>query len=81
MKTKLLKKIRKAFLIKYVLNNYNKFYKEMILLDIKNSVIIKNRYDSINTVPDLAFVLEELGEEKLLKKYWDKKAIKTFRIL
>lgn len=80
MKTKLLKKIRKAFLIKYVLDDY-KYNKELVLLDIKKSVIIKNRYEGIHTVPNLAFVLEELGEKKLLKKYWDKKAHKAFKRL
>jgi len=80
MKTKLLKKIRKAFLIKYVLDNY-KYNKELFLFDIKNSVIIKNRWEGIHTVPDLAFVLEKLGKQKLLKKYWDKKASKAFKRL
>lgn len=81
MKTKLLKKIRKAFLIKYVLDDIYRYNKELVLLDIKKSVIIRNKFDGIYTVPDLAFVLKELKETKLLKKYWDKKARKAFKRL
>jgi len=80
MKTKLLRKIRKVFLIKYVLDG-NKYHKEMILFNKKTNKIQKNKWEGIFTTLDLAFVLEELGEQKLLKKYWAKKAWKTFRKL
>jgi len=61
MKTKLLRKIRKSVLIKYVLNGY-KYNKELVLFDIKNNRIQKNKWEGIHTIPDLAFVLEEVGE-------------------
>ena len=80
MKTKLLKKIRKLCLIKYVFDEH-RYNKELVLLDIKNNLIVKNRWSGLHTIPDLAFVLEELKETKLLKKYWDKKAFKTFKKL
>lgn len=80
MKTKLLRKIRKVFLMKYILCE-NKYNKELVLLDIKNSKIIKNQWHGLHTVHDLAFVLEELKETKLLKQYWNKKAYKKFKRL
>jgi len=80
MKTKLLRKIRKVFLIKYVLDG-NKYNKEMILFNKKTNKIQKNKWEGIFTTLDLAFVLEELGEQKLLKKYWAKKAWIKFKKL
>jgi len=77
MKTKLLRKIRKVFLMKYIFDEY-KLNKELVLLDIKNGKIIKKQ---LHIVPDLAFVLEKLKKPKLLKKYWGKRAIKTFKRL
>lgn len=80
MKTKLLRKIRKKFLIKYVIGEY-KYSKELFLFNIKTNVIKINRWEGVHTVPDLFFVLEELGESRLIKKYWAKKAWKTFKRL
>jgi hypothetical protein len=80
MKTKLLKKIRKLCLIKYVFDDY-KYYKELILFNKKANTIQTNKYEPIYSPPDLAFVLDELKQTKLLKKYWAKKAYKTFKKL
>jgi hypothetical protein len=80
MKTKLLRKIRKLCLIKYVLDEY-KYNKELILFNKKTNLIQKNKYEPIYSPTDLAFVLEELGEKELLKKYWAKKAYKQFKRL
>jgi hypothetical protein len=78
MKTKLLRKIRKLCLIKYVLDDY-KYNKEMVLFNKKTNKIQKNRWEGLHTYPDLAFVLEELKEIKLLDKYWAKIAYKQFK--
>lgn len=78
MKVKLLKKIRKLCLMKYVLDGY-KYNKELILFNKKTNSIQKNRWESIYSVPDLAFVLDELKQTKLLKQYWAKRAYKQFK--
>ena len=78
MKTKLLRKIRKLCLIKYSFND-NKYHKELMLFNKKTNTIRKNRYETIYSLPDLAFVLEELKETKLLKQYWAKRAYKQFK--
>jgi len=80
MKTKLLKKIRKAFSIKYVLD-YTKYNKQLILFDKREKSIKKNTWDGIYTIPDLEFVLRELQDKKLLNKYLDKKSYKMFKKL
>jgi len=80
MRVKLLRKIRKLCLFRYVLDGY-KYNKELILFNKKTNSIQKNRWEGMNTVPDLAFVLEELRETKLLKKYWAKRAYKQFKKL
>jgi hypothetical protein len=78
MKTKLLRKIRKLCLIKYVSNNYKD--KELVLFNKKNNTIKKNRIDAF-MVSDLAFVLRELNQTELLSKYNNKRAYKTFKRL
>jgi hypothetical protein len=78
MKTKLLRKIRKLCLIKYVLDKHN-YNKELVLFNIKANSIQKNRYEPMYSPPDLAFVLDELKQTKLLKQYWDKRAYKQFK--
>ena len=80
MKTKLLKKIRKAFSIKYVLD-YAKYNKQLILFDKREKSIKKNTWDGIYTIPDLEFVLRELQDKKLLNKYLHKKSYKIFKKL
>jgi hypothetical protein len=80
MKVKLLKKIRKLCLFRYVLDGY-RYNKELILFNKKTNSIEKNRWDGLHTIPDLAFVLRELGEKDLLKKYWAKRAYKQFKKL
>jgi len=78
MKTKLLRKIRKLCLIKYTFDN-SKYNKELILFNIKANSIKKNTYEPMYSPPDLAFVLDELKQTKLLKKYWEKRAYKQFK--
>lgn len=80
MKTKLLRKIRKLCLIKYVLDEY-KYNKELVLFNKKTNTIQKNKYEPIYSPTDLAFVLDELKQTKLLKQYWAKRAYKTFKRL
>lgn len=78
MKTKLLRKIRKLCSIKYTFND-NKYHKELILFNNKTNTIQKNKYEPIVSPPDLAFVLDELKQTKLLKQYWAKRAYKQFK--
>lgn len=78
MKVKLLRKIRKMCLMKYTFND-NKYHKELVLYIFKHNEIRKNRYEPIYSPPDLAFVLDELKQTKLLKKYWDKRSYKQFK--
>ena len=80
MKTKLLRKIRKLCSIKYTFSD-NKYHKELILFNKKANTIQKNRYEPMYSPPDLAFVLEELKQTKLLKQYWAKRAYKAFKRL
>ena len=80
MKTKILRKIRKLCLMKYVLDD-NKYHKELVLFNKKTNVFQKHRWEGIYRFPDLAFVLEELKETKLLKQYWAKRAYKKFKRL
>jgi hypothetical protein len=80
MKTKLLRKIRKLCLIKYTSDN-SKYHKELVLFNKKKNTIQRNKYEPIYSPPDLAFVLDELKQTKLLKQYWAKKAYKVFKRL
>lgn len=80
MKTKLLKKIRKVFLFKYTLD-YNGYHKQLILFNKKDSSIRKNRWEGTFITPDLEFVLRELGNQKLLTKYLNKKSYIRFKKL
>lgn len=82
MKVKLLRKIRKLCLMKYVLDEH-KYNKELVLFNKKTNAFQKNKWEDIGyfSVPDLAFVLEELKQTKLLKKYWAKRAYKQFKKL
>ena len=80
MKTKLLKKIRKVFLLKYILD-YNGYHKQLILFNKKNNSIRKNTWESPFKTPDLEFVLSELGDKKLLNQYLNKKSYIKFKKL
>lgn len=80
MKTKLLKKIRKVFLFKYTLD-YHGYHKQLILFNKKNNSIRKNAWEDLYKIPDLEFVLRELGDEKLLVEYMCKKSYIRFKKL
>ena len=79
MKTKLLKKIRSRFLIKYIANQDNE--KMLYIFDIKRNKTIPNRWTGFDTLPDLALILVQMNMPELLKKYWNKKALKQFNKL
>lgn len=76
MKTKLLKLIRKKFLIKYGLDTERQ--KVLYIFDIKHNRIVSNKWEDFGSYPDLAFILTQMGLHKLLKKFWNKKALKQF---
>jgi len=78
MRVKLLRKIRKLCLIKYVLDEH-KYNKELVMFNKKTNAFQRNRYEPIYSTPDLAFVLDELKQTKLLKQYWSKRAYKQFK--
>ena len=79
MKTKLLKKIRSRFLIKYVIDQDNR--KVLYMFDIKRNKTVPNRWIAFDNLPDLAFILVQMNKPNLLKKYWNKKALKQFNRL
>lgn len=79
MKTKLLKKIRSRFLIKYIIDYDNR--KVLYIFDIKRNKTIPNRWIAFDHLPDLALILVQMNMPELLKKYWNKKALKQFNKL
>jgi hypothetical protein len=76
MKVKLLKKIRNKFLIKYSIEADG--YKMLYIFHKKRYICVSNRWWGFDSIPDLAFLLTQMDEHKLLKKYWDKKALRQF---
>lgn len=76
MKVKLLKKIRKTFLIKYAADVESP--KMLYLYNKKRNIVVSNKWWGFDSIPDLAFILMQMHENKLLKKYWDKKALRQF---
>lgn len=70
MKTKLLRKLRKRFDWKFILENDRKI---IVLYDKRWNWINKNNYVSYFDVTDLEYLLEEFGDKKLKEQYGRKK--------
>lgn len=81
MKVKLLKKIRKKFLIKHAKDVEKSDHKMLYIYNKKTHTIVSNRWWGYDQLPDLAFILTHLGDRKLLTKYWNKKALIRFNKL
>jgi hypothetical protein len=76
MKVKLLKKIRNKFLIKYAIQAGE--HKMLYIFHKKRHICVSNQWWGFESIPDLAFILTQMDEHKLLKKYWNKKALRQF---
>lgn len=70
MKTKLLRKLRKRFDWKFILENDRKI---IVLYDKRWNWINKNNCVSYFDVTDLEYLLEEFGDKKLKEQYGRKK--------
>ena len=70
MKTKLLRKLRKRFDWKFILEDNRKI---IVLYDKRWNWIVKNTYVSYFIVTDLEYLLGEFGDEKLKEQYGRKK--------
>ena len=70
MKTKLLRKLRKRFDWKFILEDNRKI---IVLYDKRWNWIVKNTYVSYFIVTDLEYLLGEFGDKKLKEQYGIKK--------